>query len=685
LSLFVIATAHGIMCFMVIALNQRKHPLTPTEPANPRRFIVTLLHRQRFGQGGPVFAAIAFVSVVSALLPLPAVAESGVSENGAGRRVVVLNSTDPYLPAFIEVDRGLREAIRKHSGPLTELNAETLDMARFPGASFNDEIVALLTKKYHGLKVDVVVPLGTIALEFAELHKKEIWPGATTVFSSVPTDWLNQRHFDSGTIGVLVQYDFGPTIDLALKLLPQTRHIVAISGVTGFDQRIAALARTALERHAGEIDTKYLSDLTLAQMVAAVKKLPESTVVLYLTVFRDAAGNLTVPRDVLQEIAVASSVPVFGAFDTYIGHGIVAGSMATYYAQGRRAGELVVRVLNGENSAEIGIQSPVAPGCIADGQRLRQWGIPERLLPEGCEVRFRQFSAWERYRVQISLASIVILLQAALIAALALNRRRLQRTRGALEEEAGRRKNAETMAASLRGRLARFSKDRSLGTMATAIAHEINQPLTAIQNYAQAAKRRLQSDIDDKPKLIELFGKIEGQAERAGMITRRVRSLVNRSDMQLQQVSVAPLIEELVSMMEPEIEGRGCTVKWELAGEVPQVLADSLEIQLVLVNLVQNAMQSITSDEIYDKLVTIVAQSISDEEVRISVIDRGRGVDAERLVEVFEPLASGTDDGMGMGLAISRAIVDAHHGRLWYEPNPDGGAIFRFTLRSVRT
>ena len=262
-----------------------------------------------------------------------------------------------------------------------------------------------------------------------------------------------------------------------------------------------------------------------------------------------------------------------------------------------------------------------------------------------------------------------------------LNRRRLRRAQTALQSEYGRRSQAETTAAHLRGRLARFSKERSLGAMATAISHEINQPLIAIQNYAQAVKRRLQNNVDDKPKLIELFAKIEEQAERAGAITQRVRSLVGTNDVRLLSVSLHPLVEEVIRMMEPETERRGCRITCQSVDDFPGVLADSLQIQLVLVNLLQNSMRSICSNERYDKRVSVDMDSINDREVQVSVTDQGHGVPLDRVADIFEPLYSGTSGGMGMGLAISQATIEAHGGRLWYEPNPTGGAIFRFTLR----
>jgi signal transduction histidine kinase len=607
------------------------------------------------------------------------------SDEARTRHVVVLNATDPYLPAFIEVDRGLNEVINQERETPIELHAETLDMARFP-RTLEEDVAALLRKKYHGVKVEVVVTFTTLALDFAERYGAEIWPGAAIVFTEVPSDALAARRLDARTIGVPVRIEFGPTVDLALKLRPATRRLVVIGGTGDTDQRTLLLVRASLERYAGRLEIDYLVGRTLAETVAAVRALPADAVVLFATVFRDGAGAPLVPRDVLTRVAAASSVPIFGVFETYLGDGIAAGSIASFETQGRRAGELVVRVLNGEDAAAIGVQSPVVPRCIADWRQLGHWGIDDSLLPSDCEVRFREVSAWERYRWQILGALAVILAQGLLIAALMLNRRRLGRAQNSLREEFGRRTQAETFAAQLRGRLERFSKERSLGTMATTISHEVNQPLIAIQNYANAARRRLESNVDDKPKLLELFAKIEGQAARAGAITQRVRSLVSSDEVRLFPVALLPLIEEVVRSMEPEFGSRGCRIVLEPVGALPAVLADALDVQLVLVNLLRNAMQSVCSSgrSPGEVSVSVDVRPIDDRHVQVSVTDWGRGVPPERAADIFQPLYSGAGGGMGMGLAISRAIVEAHGGQLWYDPNPAGGAIFRFSLRVAR-
>jgi signal transduction histidine kinase len=147
-------------------------------------------------------------------------------------------------------------------------------------------------------------------------------------------------------------------------------------------------------------------------------------------------------------------------------------------------------------------------------------------------------------------------------------------------------------------------------------------------------------------------------------------------------VSLCHLIEDVLRMMESESEARGCRIACKPATDLPPVLADVLQVQLVLANLLRNSMRSICSSDQYDKGVSVDVHPINDGEVQVSVVDRGAGIPPDRVADIFEPLYSSASGGMGMGLAISRAIIDAHGGQLRYEPNPVGGAIFRFTLRT---
>ena len=624
---------------------------------------------------------LGFVLAALSIAPVIALAQSR-DVNDVTRRVVILNSTDPYLPAFIALDGAMLDAIRADSKVPVEFFAEALDMSRFSQSRIENELLALLRKKYQDLKIDVIVADGPIALDFAQRHRDIVWPGAKIVFNTVPTTLLQERKLDPDIIGVPVQFEFGKTLDLALKLRPKTQQIIVIAGTADQDQKRLSLVKNALERYGGKFDVRYLVGLSLADTIAAVRALPPNAIILYVTVFRDGIGAPQVPRYVLTRLVRVSRAPIFGTFDTYFGNGIAAGSIVSFETLGKLAGKLVARVLNGESPSSIGVQGAPEAGCIADWRQLQHWGLDETLLPANCEIRFKEVTIWDRYHIHFLIALSVILAQAALIVVLMLHRRRLRLAQAALHDEYERRAQAETMATRLRGRLARFSKERSLGTMATTIAHEINQPLIAIQNYAQAAKRRLETNIEDKPKLVELFGKIEGQAQRAGTITQRVRSLLSSNEPLLTPTPLSNLIEEVISMMEPECENQGCHFAYKFAGNLPDVLADALQVQLVLVNLLSNAMRSVCEGKDNSRQISIDIRPLDEQEVQVSVIDSGDGVPPDRIEDVFEALYSGTGTGMGMGLAICRDIIGSHGGRIWYEPNPAGGAIFRFTLRT---
>lgn len=625
-----------------------------------------------------VFILLAVLSAVSLIAP------AGEHDTGhEPKRVVILNSTDPYLPAFLALDSAQRKAISEGSKAPVDFYAEALDMHRFPRELYEQELVTLLQEKYQGLKVDVVVAVAPIALDFAERHRAETWPGAVIVFNSVSDALMKERSLAPRIIGLPLRLELGQTLDLALRLLPGTRRVAVVAGTEESCCGRQTFAQEVQKQYAGKLDFQYIVGLTLAETLAAVQALPEDTVVLYLTMFRDGAGVPHVPRDVLTQIAAVSPAPVFGVFETYLGHGIVAGSIASYASQGRTTGGLVARVLNGEAPGAIGVAAPVKSGCITDWQQLHGWKIDPGLLPADCEVRFRDITVWDHYRWQIMITLTVILAQAVLIATLILSRRRLRHAQSALHDENDRRREAESMAVRLRERLARFSKERSLGTMATTIAHEINQPLIAIQNYAQAARRRLQMNTVEAPRLSELVAKIEGQAERAGAITQHVRALVNHDEPDLRPMLLRPLIHEVIRIMEPESEARGYHIACEPVADLTPVLADSLQVQLVLVNLLQNALHSVSACKGSEKLISVEVSELDNHEVQVSVTDQGEGVPPERVNDIFEPLYSGKAAGMGMGLAICRDIIDGHGGRIWYDPNPEGGAIFRFTLRKA--
>lgn len=594
-----------------------------------------------------------------------ALAQAGHAD-GARQRVVMLNVSDPYLAAFVALEQATRAEIRSSTGRRAEFFAETLDMLRFPPAQLEQEALALLRKKYRGVKVDVVVAFETTALEFSERHGEELWPGAAIVFHSVPTAALRGRALGPRTTGIPVRYEVGATLDLALRLRPRARRVAVVGGTADFDRGLQALARASQEGFAGKLDFEYLVDLSLRETVAAVAKLPPDAIVLYLSMFRDGAGVTYVPREALAELAAASPAPVFGLIETYLGEGIAAGSIASYEAQGRRAGALVVRVLNGERPAALGVQSAVAPACIADWRQLRRWDIDERRLPEGCEVRFRAPTAWDRYRWQILGALAVILAQAALIAALLVQRRRRQR--------------AEFAAQRLRAELAHAGRLATLGELTAAIAHEVSQPLGAILANVDAADMLLESGRARPEELRQILADVRRDDIRASEVIRRLRALLARHEMTREPLDLNEAITEVLRLLQVEARRRQVTLVAELDGALPRAHGDRVHLQQVLLNLVINAMDAMDGTPAALRRVVVRTSLDADGNIAVAVTDRGHGIAPEGLAKLFDSFFTTKERGMGMGLSIARSIVEAHGGRIWAEPERRGGATLRFTV-----
>lgn len=219
------------------------------------------------------------------------------------------------------------------------------------------------------------------------------------------------------------------------------------------------------------------------------------------------------------------------------------------------------------------------------------------------------------------------------------------------------------------------SRLTTMGEMASSLAHELNQPLTAIANYNMAAVAMLKSGNFDKERLLEALEKSAAQAERAGKIISRIREFVKRSEPRRQRVKLNGILDNAIAFAEIDARKRQIEIQQQLPDPLPEVLADPILIEQVLLNLLKNGVEAMEKSDYHILHVNVTRQGSM---LEIAVIDRGHGLrDPDRL---FEPFYSTKSEGLGMGLNICRTIIESHHGRLWADQNPEGGTIFRFTL-----
>ena len=242
------------------------------------------------------------------------------------------------------------------------------------------------------------------------------------------------------------------------------------------------------------------------------------------------------------------------------------------------------------------------------------------------------------------------------------------------------RKQSELEITQQRNELAHLSRVTMLGELSGSLAHELNQPLTAILSNAQAAQRFLARDNADLDNVREILKDIVAEDKRAGEIIRRLRLLLKKGEVQQQPLDVNEIVLEVLKLVHSDLVNHGVDAHTELAPGLPAVKADRVQLQQILLNLVMNACDAMAGVPAGDRKFIVRTGPADGDGVCISIADHGPGIAPDKVQEVFEPFFSTKPQGMGLGLAICRSIVASHGGKLWAANNPERGATFHFTL-----
>jgi len=241
------------------------------------------------------------------------------------------------------------------------------------------------------------------------------------------------------------------------------------------------------------------------------------------------------------------------------------------------------------------------------------------------------------------------------------------------------RKRAEELSRLHQDKLQRTARLITMGEMASTLAHELNQPLSAIASYATGCLNRLAAGDTQPEELTAPLDKLAVQARRAGSIIRRIHDFVRKNEPLVVPCALNDVVEEAVGFLEAEARKRGIRVELALEAPSVQVDADRILIEQVMLNLARNAMEAM-GQTVRERRILGIAVRRHDGQAEVQVADSGSGIAGDVAARLFTPFFTTKDEGMGMGLNICRSIIESHHGRLWFEPAPQGGSVFLFTL-----
>jgi signal transduction histidine kinase len=586
------------------------------------------------------------------------------AQEGRSRSILVLTQSDLRGPFYHSVFSGLRSALSSDGQSHITLYAESLDLSRFRGTSYQALLQHYLREKYRGLPISAVVAVGAATLELVLPWRSELWPQIPIIFAMVDEiDFVRLRP-PEGVTGNIVKVPLDDSIKAARALVPDLQTVAFVGdawdGLTvyrNWKEEIPVATRG--------LKVIDLIGQTMAEVRKRVAELPDRSAIIYSAMFSDGEGTYYPPATAVGLVAEKANRPIVVAADTFLAPGGAGGFVLFPDRIGEETGRLALRVLHGEPASSIAPAISDAVKPVFNWLEMQRWGARESDLPPGSEIRFREPGVWEKYRWQILSVAAVLLMQTGLISILL--------------HERHRRGNAERESRNRLAELAHANRQATAGELTSTIAHELNQPLGAILTNTETAELILNSPSPDLSEVKEILADIRRDDIRAGEIIHHMRFFLRRAPFEDKPVELNDTVRKVFDFLSVQASARNVALYFEPSGDPIQVRGDQVQLQQVIMNLVLNSMDAMAPLPNGHAVIGRTELNGGSSAV-ISISDSGPGIPAEKLNEVFDPFFTTKKQGMGIGLSISRTIIQAHNGRIWAENQKEGGAVFRLSL-----
>jgi signal transduction histidine kinase len=404
----------------------------------------------------------------------------------------------------------------------------------------------------------------------------------------------------------------------------------------------------------------------MAELRQRVAALPDDTVIYFTTLVYEGDRPAFVSRDALVALIEVANRPIIVDLESHVGTGTVGGLVADPRPMGREAGRLALRILGGENASNIAVVTGDFVRPVFDGRQLQRWGISESNVPAGSEVRFREPTAWEQYHWQIILIAAALLLQTGLIIGLFHEHRQ----RRAAEAEARRRLSE----------LAHVNRKATAGELSASIAHEINQPLTAIVANGNAGLRWLSKPVPNLGEVQAALTRIVNDGHRAGETVGSIRAMFTNGERARAPLDINAVIHDILLLTHAQADDQKVRLHTQLTDGLSRIAANRVQLQQVILNLVMNGIEAMSSVTDRPRDLRISTATDDSHGVVVTVADSGTGIDPQNSDRIFDAFFTTKSNGMGMGLSICRSIVEAHGGRLSVSPARPHGSVFQVFL-----
>ncbi|HKU74023.1 MAG TPA: ABC transporter substrate binding protein [Pyrinomonadaceae bacterium] len=591
-------------------------------------------------------------------------------DSNATKKVLVLYWESKDFAGNISFDKGLQVGLHSEPSSGWELFSEYLDSTRFPGGRQAELLHDYLREKYAGQKIDVVIATPDPALDFLLQYRTDLFTDSPIVFVGVRRPPKEILTAGPGLTGIIRANTHRKTLDLALKLHPETKEVFVVSGSAERDKRFEKVAREELAGYDKKVGISYLTDLPVSELANRVKELPKDSVILYVWQRSALESEKTLQTfDVLEKIRQTASVPIYGMGSRNVGYGLVGGYVQDSERNGLEAAEIVRRIWNRTRAPDIPVDSASSVPMF-DWRELKRFGISETSLPSGTVVRFKEFTLWEQYKWRIVLLASLLIVQTLIITALLLERRRRRRAKEALNQL-----NAELETRIAARTAALDAKSRELEAFAYSVAHDLKAPLRGIDGYSRLLLEEYAGKLDDEGRTF--LQTIHDSTDEMNQLIDDLLaySRLERREVRTDRIELAPVINSLVEEKRRELAERPIDFVIDVNGST--VRADASALAQAVRNYLDNAIKF--TRKVGEPHIEVGSKE-SAESCLLWVRDNGIGFDMkyhDRIFDIFQRLNIGEEyPGTGIGLAIVRKAMERMGGRAWAKSEPGNGATF---------
>ena len=585
------------------------------------------------------------------------------------KNILVMFTLNEGTMAYNLLLENFKNTLREKYSGQYKLFVEYLEVTKFPGLSYQQYLLDQYNKKYSNTKIDLLVCVGPQIIPILEKFAEPQITSAPTISLDLfnPYNDSIKYSLNPNTLEVLVNINVKRNFELAFSLFPNYKSVYIITGSAKIDLFFSKMVLDAAEEFRDSHKIIELVGLSMDSILNEASKISRESIIILPTITLDASNVSYTTMEATRLVSSKTSAPIFVLLDTPFDDGAFGGYVLSFKNVGIEAGNAAIKILNGESANSIRVNKSNLNQYVFDWRQLKRFKLENSSkIPPGSVIINQDFDFWDNNKWFIVSGISFLILQTILIVNLIkLNRKQKLITNQLIESENKYRN------------LVREDRILRMGELIASLSHELNQPLTAILNNAQAGALFVEGNKATPELLKEIFDNVIRDDKRAAEVISSVRGMMKLEKREKEIVNINDLINDVITIFRSEALKQKITLKIDLTDKPVHILGDQIQIQQVLLNFLFNSAIAMNENE--SKLI-IISKIVDKDEVTISVRDFGPGINTEIMDKIFNPFVTSRKEGLGIGLAVCRSIIEDHQGKVWAENMVDGGAKFSFRL-----